>query len=128
MIRLDRDLISLFEHDLFEKPLRTFPDHAVAVWSKLFESLQVRQQVVNLVGIEHELRHRRMTGVDAFGQRLAEGFNGVAQVQGPKRRRDLQRAWTCPVDRVAPGTMAFGIGVRALLGGIGQNPASPASA
>jgi hypothetical protein len=70
MILLDHDLISLFEHDLFGKPLRTFPHHAVAVRSKLFEGLQVRQQIVNLVGIEHELRHRRVAGVDAFGQRL----------------------------------------------------------
>ena len=33
MIRLDKsdhDLISLFEHDLFEKPVSTFSDHAPA--------------------------------------------------------------------------------------------------
>jgi hypothetical protein len=29
MIRSDHDLISLFEHDLFGKPVPTFPDHAV---------------------------------------------------------------------------------------------------
>jgi len=28
MIPLDHDLISLFEHDLFGKPVPTFPDHA----------------------------------------------------------------------------------------------------
>jgi hypothetical protein len=27
---LDHDLISLFEHDLFGKPVSTFPDHALA--------------------------------------------------------------------------------------------------
>src|ERR1700686_2968596 len=36
MIRLesDHDLISLFEHDLFGKPVPTFPDHAVAWLSR----------------------------------------------------------------------------------------------
>jgi threonine/homoserine/homoserine lactone efflux protein len=29
MIRSDHDLMSLFEHDLFGKPVSTFPDHAV---------------------------------------------------------------------------------------------------
>src|SRR5260370_41672652 len=29
MIQLDHDLITLFEHDLFGKPVPTFPDHAV---------------------------------------------------------------------------------------------------
>jgi hypothetical protein len=48
-----------------------FADHAVAAQSKLFEDLQLRQQIVNLVGIEHELRHRRVAAIDAFGQRLA---------------------------------------------------------
>ena len=36
----------------------------------LFQGLQIRQQVMDLVGIELELRHGRMTGGDAFGQRL----------------------------------------------------------
>jgi hypothetical protein len=30
MIRSDHDLISLFEHDLFGKPVPTFPDHALS--------------------------------------------------------------------------------------------------
>jgi hypothetical protein len=29
-IESDHDLISLFEHDLFGKPVPTFPDHALA--------------------------------------------------------------------------------------------------
>ena len=43
MIQSDHDLISLFEHDLFGKPVPTFPDHALAV---------VFQEVVHLVRTE----------------------------------------------------------------------------
>ena len=31
MIRSDHDLISLFEHDFFGKPVPTFPDHALKI-------------------------------------------------------------------------------------------------
>ena len=58
----------------------------------LFEGLQIRQQVVDLIGIELELRHGRMAGLDAFGERLSEGFDRIAHVQCPERRRDLERA------------------------------------
>jgi hypothetical protein len=42
-----------------------------------FQRLQVRQEIVDLVGFEPEFRHRGMTGVDALGKRLAEGFDGI---------------------------------------------------
>ena len=38
--------------------------------------LQIRQQVVDLVRVELKLRHGWMAGYDAFGQGLAERFDG----------------------------------------------------
>ena len=60
--------------------------------SSLFEGLQIRQQVTNLVRIELELRHGRMAGLNAFGERFGQCFYRIALVQRPERRRDLERA------------------------------------
>jgi len=43
-----------------------------------------------------------VAGHDAFGQRLLQHFDRIAQVQGPERRRDLQGAFTEFVDRMTP--------------------------
>jgi hypothetical protein len=37
------DLISLFEHDLFRKPVPTFPDHALALRSEYADYQKFRQ-------------------------------------------------------------------------------------
>jgi len=67
----------------------------------LFERFEIRQQVVNLVGRELELRHRRMPGGDAFRKGLAEGLDRVSLMQRPERRRRLERTLTGPTDRMA---------------------------
>jgi hypothetical protein len=89
---------------------------AAVDWT-LFEGLQVRQQVVNLVGVELKLRHGRMTGLDAFGERLSQGFDRIALVQCPEWRRDLERAWADPVDGVTSSAIIEREGLAALLVG-----------
>lgn len=41
---------------------------AVGGPSLLFQGLQVRQQIVNLIRVELEFRHGRMAGLNAFGK------------------------------------------------------------
>jgi hypothetical protein len=48
---------------------------------RLFKRLQIRQQIADLVRLELESRHRRMAGVDAFGQRLSESLDRITLVQ-----------------------------------------------
>src|SRR5690348_16541543 len=81
----------------------------------LFERLEKRQEVVNLVGREHKLRHGRVSGDDTLSERLLESFDRVVEMQGPERRRRLE--WTCarPPDGMAPGAMRLRIGLAALL-------------
>jgi hypothetical protein len=62
----------------------------------------MEQQIVNLIRIELERRHCWMTGLDAFGKSLAKGLHRVAQMQGSKRGRDLERALSRSIDGVAP--------------------------
>ena len=83
----------------------------------LFEGLQIRQQVVDLVRIELKRRHGRMAGYDAFGQSLAKGFDRITQMQGSERRCDLEWAWGYPIDGVAPRAIGKRKGLSALLGG-----------
>lgn len=42
-----------------------------------------------------------MTGHNAFGESLREGFDGVAQMQRSKRRRDLERTLSDLINGVA---------------------------
>jgi hypothetical protein len=66
-----------------------------------FEAFHIRQQVMDLVGVKLELRHCRMAGSDALGERFGERFDRVALVQDTERRRDLERTLSDPIDRVA---------------------------
>src|SRR5262245_18360737 len=75
---------------------------AHGIFLSLFECLQIRQQIVDLVRIELELRHGRMSGLDAFGERLRQVCYRIALVQGPERRRNLERALADAVDGVTP--------------------------
>jgi len=68
----------------------------------LFEGLQIGQQVIDLVRIELERRHCRVTGFDAFGQSLAECFDRVTQMQGSEWWRDLERTLSHLIDGMAP--------------------------
>ena len=85
--------------------------------SRLFEGLQIRQQVVNLIGIELKFRHGRMAGLDALGERLSQGFDRITLVQSPERRRDLERALAHPVDGVTSRAIVEREGLAALLVG-----------
>src|SRR4051812_42087494 len=72
---------------------------------------------MNLVRVEPELRHRWVARGNAFRQGLPEGFDRVAQVQGPEGWCDLQRALRHLVDRMASRTIVQGEGLAALLCG-----------
>src|SRR5258708_14707784 len=57
-----------------------------------------------------------MTGVNALGERLAQGFDGVAQMQGSEWWRDLERTLSNPIDGVAPRAIGQRESLAALLG------------
>jgi len=88
-----------------------------ALTSRLFQRLQIRQQVVNLIGIELKFRHGRMAGLNALGERLSQCFYRITLVESPERRRDLERALAHPVDGVTSCAIIDGEGLAALLVG-----------
>jgi hypothetical protein len=55
----------LFEHDLFGKPVSTFPDHALAVASVDLEALA--RNALALVGSQKNARRAMSSGVTASG-------------------------------------------------------------
>src|SRR5262245_35569095 len=81
---------------------------------RLFESLQIGQQIVNLIWIELESGHVVVAGVDAFSQGLTERLDRVALVQGSERRSDLEWAFGYPVDGVAARAIGSGEGLAPL--------------
>lgn len=60
---------------------------------------------MDLVRTELEGRHVGVAGVDALSQRLPKALDGIALVQGPQRRCDLERTVRRTVDRVAARAM-----------------------
>ena len=56
------------------------------------EACNIAQQGVDLVGLKGEIRHGRMPGDDAFGQRLGQVFDGVALWQDAERGRAFKWA------------------------------------
>lgn len=85
-----------------------------------FKRFQIRQQIVNLVGIELERRHGRMAGFDTLGQCFTKGFDRIAVVQCPERRRDLERAFTRAAYGMAARTVLARKAFAALFGRRGQ--------
>ena len=67
-------------------------------------------------GSSWNCRHGRMAGDDALGQGLGEGFDRVALVQRAERWRDLERAWSHPVDGMAARAIGERESLAALLG------------
>jgi len=59
----------------------------------------------DLIRLEPEFRHVRMTGDDSPGQRLFEHLDRIALIQGAKRRRNRERGWADLVDRMAVGAI-----------------------
>jgi hypothetical protein len=47
-VKSRHDLIALFEHDLFGKPVSTFPDHALAQ-SRAFRTVNAREAIERLL-------------------------------------------------------------------------------
>src|SRR5689334_3145338 len=87
----------------------------------LFEALKVRQHVVDLVGLEPELRHGGMAGDDALGERLLQLFDRIFLVQVAEGRGDRQRAWRHLIYRMAARAIGENKILAALLGrGDGQ--------
>src|SRR5687767_14797383 len=85
----------------------------------LFQRLQKRQKIVDLVCLEPELRHGRMAGDDALGKRFGEALDRITLVQCTECWRDLERAWSYPVDRMATRAIGQRECLAALLGGRG---------
>ena len=56
--------------------------------------------IVDLIGVEPELRHGRMVGDDPFGQRPSEILDGILAMQIAKRRGDLERTFADRVERM----------------------------
>ena len=67
----------------------------------LFQRLQERDQVVDLIRLEAKLRHLRMAGQNAFREGFFEVFNRIEIVKVTKGWRTRQLARANPVDRVA---------------------------
>jgi len=72
-----------------------------------FQSFEVGDQVLDLVRVEAELRHGRMTGHNALSQGFLKVLDWVAGVQGAEGRRDRQRAVSGAADGVAAGAIGL---------------------
>ena len=55
------------------------------------ECLQICNDIRDLIGIEPELRHRRMVGNNAFGQAPAQALDREFEMQCAERGRDGER-------------------------------------
>src|SRR5262249_49389849 len=69
------------------------------------EGFQEGDEVADLVCVEAELRHGRMSGDDTFCQRFLQGLHGITFVQSAERWGDLERARAYLVNRMAPGAV-----------------------
>ena len=78
------------------------------------QARDVRQKRVDLVRLESELGHGRMSGDDAFSQGLGQALYRIALMQDAKRRRGLQRALAGRAGSMAARTVLLGDGFAAL--------------
>jgi len=62
------------------------------------ECLQIGDDVCDLIGIESELRHRRVGGHDSLGQATAQAFDRKSLMKSAERQRDRERALAGFVD------------------------------
>ena len=65
------------------------------------ECLQICHDIRDLIGIEPELRHRRMVGNNAFGQAPAQVLDLKLEMQCAERGRDGEGAIADLIDGVA---------------------------
>ena len=73
----------------------------------LLKTFQVGDHVVDLRGIERELRHRRVADNDPLGQRFGKIFDRIALMERAKRRRQGERALAETADGVAHRTVGL---------------------
>ena len=69
-----------------------------AAAGRLFEALQIRQQIVDPIRLKLDLRHCRMAGGDALGEGLGEGFDRITVVQGSQGWGGPEWAMGSPID------------------------------
>lgn len=74
----------------------------------LLQGFKEGDEVADLVGIEVELRHGRVSSDDTFRQCLLQRLDGIALMQSPEGWRDLKRAWAHFIDGVTPSTIGQG--------------------
>jgi hypothetical protein len=77
---VDDDLISLFEHDLFGKPVRTFPDHALAPSFSRHQVVSFRDNLN--IFLEYILREKK-PGSEEPGLKV---FGHVRPTQSPSKK------------------------------------------
>jgi hypothetical protein len=65
------------------------------------ECLQICHDIRDLIGLEPELRHRRMVGNNAFGQAPAQAFEREFEMQCAERGRDGERTFADCFDGMA---------------------------
>lgn len=84
------------------------------MFPRLLERFEIGQKVVDLVRLELESGHVGVAGIDALGECFLKRVYRVALVQGPERRRDLERAFGPTVNRMAARAVGACIGLAAL--------------
>jgi hypothetical protein len=67
----------------------------------LLEALQVSDYVANLIWVEPELRHGRMTRYDSFRERALQILDRIFEMQSAECRRDWKPALARLVDGMA---------------------------
>ena len=77
------------------------------VAAQLLEAFHECEKVVDMVWIELEGWHGRMTGIDSLGKGLRQRLDFVAPVEIAERRSYFQRAWIESVDGMAARTVCF---------------------
>src|SRR5215475_1391265 len=71
----------------------------------LLDGFEIVDDGAHLVGLEDELRHIRMPGKNAFGQRLAKTFDLVLAGESAKWRCLRVGTGAAAADRMAAGTV-----------------------
>jgi hypothetical protein len=67
-------------------------------------------KIVDLIWLEPEFRHGRVSGDDTLTKRFFQTHERIALMERAERRRDFQLAFADFVDRVAMGTVGSGDG------------------
>jgi hypothetical protein len=74
---------------------------AAIPYSGSFQGFEEYEEIVDLIGLELELRHAGMSSHDPFRECFLERFNGIALMQVTKWRSNPKRARAHLIDRMA---------------------------